>query len=299
MKLSTLARNPRVVKALTGLSYQEITDLLPVFEHALDALRRKNRNRVRRIGGGRKGALKTSEDKLFFILFYLKTYPTFDVLGFFFNKPRGRSCEHAHFLMAVLMKTLGRELVLPKRKINSVEEFLEAFPEVKDVFGDGTERRIERPKKPRSERKTYSGKKKAHTRKNLIVVDEKKRILFVGPTKSGRRHDKRLLDKMMFAERIPKHVSFFGDSAFQGIQHIHPNACIPKRGTKKRPLTESERANNHVISSFRMVVENAIGGIKRYRALIDRLRNKIGRFDDDAIEICAGLWNYHLRCSTI
>jgi hypothetical protein len=200
--------------------------------------------------------------------------------------------------MAVLKQALGRELVLPKRKINSLEEFLEAFPEVKDVFGDGTERRIERPKKERSERKTYSGKKKAHTRKNLIVADENKRILFVSPTKSGRRHDKRLLDKMMLVERIPQHIGFWGDSAFQGIQRIHPNSCVPKRGTKKRPLTESERANNHVISSFRMVIENTIGGIKRYRALIDRLRNKIGRFDDDAIEICAGLWNYHLRSMT-
>lgn len=295
MNISTLVRNPRAVKALTGLSYQEITNLVPTFEKALADVRRQNKNRIRRVGGGRKGALKTSKDKLFFILFYLKTYPTFDVLGFFFNKPRGRSCEHAHFLMTVLKKTLGRELVLPKRKINSVEEFLEAFPEVKDVFGDWTERRIERPKKPHRERKAYSGKKKAHTRKNIIIADEKKHILFVGPTKSGRRHDKRLLDKMILAERIPQHIGFFGDTAFQGIQHIHPNSCIPKRGTKKHPLTESERENNRVISSFRMVVENTICGIKRYRAIIDRLRNKIGRFDDDAIEICAGLWNYHLR----
>ena len=295
MNLSKFARNPRAVKALIGLSYQEFLDLLPTFEKAFADIQRERKNRRRRIGGGRKGTLRTTEDKLFFILFYLKTYPTFDVLGFFFDKPRGRSCEHVHYLMRVVKRALGRELVLPKRKIHSVEEFLEAFPEVKDIFGDGTERRIERPKKSRRERKTYSGKKKAHTRKNLIVADERKRILFVSPTKSGRRHDKRVLDKMALAERIPKHVGFFGDSAFQGIQHIHPNACIPKRGTKKRPLTESARANNHVISSFRMVVENAIGGVKRYRVVIDRLRNKLGRFDDDVIEICAGLWNYHLR----
>jgi len=298
MNISTLARNPRAIKALTGLSYQEFTDLVPTFEKILIEIRREDKKRVRAFGGGRKGALPTPEAKLFFILFYLKTYPTFDVLGFFFNKPRGRSCEHAHFLMRVLKRSLGRELVLPKRRISSVEEFLEAFPEVKDVFGDGTERRIQRPKKPRREHKAYSGKKKAHTRKNLILSDEKKRILIVSPTKSGRRHDKRVMDKMILAERIPPNVGFFGDSAFQGIQHIHPNACIPKRGTKKHPLTEEERAQNHVISSFRMVIEHAISGIKRFRALVDVLRNKIGRFDDDCIEICAGLWNYHLRYAT-
>jgi hypothetical protein len=295
MNLSKLARNPRAIKALIGLSYQEFIDLVPTFEKVLTEMKRENKNRIRAIGGGRKGALRTTEAKLFFILFYLKTYPTFDVLGFFFSKPRGRSCEHTHFLMHVLKRSLGREFVLPKRKIRSVEEFLQVFPEVKDVFGDGTERRIQRPKKPKREHKTYSGKKKAHTRKNVILSDERRRILIVSPTKSGRRHDKRLADKILLAERLPPHIGFFGDSAFQGIQHVHPNACIPKRGTKKHPLTESERADNHLISSFRMVIENAISGIKRFRALVDVLRNKIGRFDDDCIEICAGLWNYHLR----
>lgn len=298
MNIKILARNPRAMHALTGLSYQEFTALVPKFKRILIEISRSKPHRIRAVGGGRKGALKTSEDKLFFILFYLKTYPTFDVLGFFFGKPRGRSCEQIHLLVRVLKKALGREWVLPKRKIRSVEEFLEAFPEVKDVFGDGTERRIERPQNARSERKAYSGKKKSHTRKNFIVSDEKKRILFVSPTKSGRRHDKRLADKMSFLERIPQNVCFWGDSAFQGVHHIHPNVCIPKRGTKKRPLTDVERTENHVISSFRMVIENTIGGIKRFGVLSQRLRNKIGRFDDDSIEICAGLWNFHLQQAT-
>lgn len=299
MNIKTLASNPRAMHALTGLSYQEFIALVPTFEKILIEIRKTQPHRIRAVGGGRKGALKTSEDKLFFILFYFKTYPTFDVLGFFFGKPRGRSCEEAHLLMRVLKNTLGREWVLPKRKIRSMEEFLEAFPEVKDVFGDGTERRIERPQKARSERKAYSGKKKAHTRKNLIVSDERKRILFVSPTKSGRRHNKRLADKMSFLERIPGNVCFWGDFAFQGVHYIHPNVYIPKRATKKRPLSEMERAENHVIASFRIVIENTISGIKRFGVLAGRLRNKIRRFDDDSIEICAGLWNFHVRQATI
>jgi DDE superfamily endonuclease/Helix-turn-helix of DDE superfamily endonuclease len=295
MNQAKLARNPRTMKALTGLSREEFEALVPTFEKALLQAASEGKDRIRAPGGGRKGSLPTPADKLFFVLFYLKTYPTFDVLGFFFNKPRGRSCEHANEYLGILKKALGRELALPKRQIRSVEEFMEAFPEVKDVFGDGTERRIERPKKPKRARKAYSGKKKAHTRKNLVVADERRRILYLSPTKSGRRHDKRMMDKMVFAERLPANVAFFGDSAFQGIQHVHPQSCIPKRGTKRHPLAEEERKENHIISSFRIVIENAIGGVKRFRSMVDRLRNRIGRFDDEAMEVCAGLWNYHLR----
>ncbi len=41
-------------------------------------------------------------------------------------------------VLPVLTKTLGNELVLPKRKISSPEEFFELFPEAKEVFIDGT-----------------------------------------------------------------------------------------------------------------------------------------------------------------
>ena len=90
-----------------------------------------------------------------------------------------------HFLLTVLEKTLGRAIVLPERKLTSVEEFFEKFPEVRDVFLDGGERRIERPKKSTPEHRAYSGKKKAHTRKNVVVVDEKKHILGCRPLRWG------------------------------------------------------------------------------------------------------------------
>lgn len=295
MNISKIARNPRLCHALTGLSYQEFSDLVPVFEKALIELRMQKPKRKRGVGGGRRGVLKTPESKLLFILFYLKTYPTFDVLGFFTGKERSHACEAVHLYSRVLKKTLGRELVLPQRKINSVDEFLRLYPEVKDVFLDGTERRVERPKNGKRQRKTYSGKRKANTRKNMVLTDERKKILLLSPTKSGRRHDKRLTDKISLVEHIPPNVGIWADSGLQGIQHIHTNVCIPKRGSKKHPLSDEEKRENTVIASFRMRVEHAIGGIKRYRALSDVFRNKNGMLDDLFMEIGAGIWNFHLR----
>ena len=293
MNIPKLSRDPRAMKALTGLSYQEFINLLPTFEQAIFDIQKQKPNRKRKVGGGKKGKLPTVESKLFFILFYIKTYPTFDVLGFMTDRDRGKCCRSVQLLLRALKKTLGREIVLPERKINSVEEFLEKFPEVKDVFLDGSERRIQRPKDQKRQNKLYSGKKKANTRKNVIVADEKKRILFLSPTKSGRRHDKRIVDKSIL--KIPEGVGKWADTGFQGLDKFYENVVLPKKGTKKNPLTLADKINNKVISSFRVVVEHALAGIKRFRILTDTLRNKIGLFDDMIMEVCSGLWNFHLR----
>lgn len=295
MNISKIAGNPRLCKALIGMSHAEFSDMVPVFEKALTELRMQKPNRKRRVGAGQKGKLQTTSSKLFFILFYLKTYPTFDVLSFFSDKERSHCCEAVRLFSQALKKALGHELALPKRRISSVEEFLIAFPEAKDVFLDGTERRVKRPKNIRRQRKTYSGKRKTTTRKNIVMVDEDKRILLLSPTKSGRRHDKRLADKESLIEHIPKHIGVFTDSGFQGIQHVHPNVCMPRKGTRTHPLTVEEKRNNTIISSLRMRVEHAIGGIKRFRALSDVFRNRSGILDDLFMELGAGLWNRHLR----
>lgn len=295
MNLTKLVNNPRAVQAVIGMSYQEFTDLVPEFETALYVAAKRRRGRRRLPGAGQKGVLTTTSEKLFFILFYLKVYPTFDVLAFLFNRNRGRSCEYVHRYLKVLEEVLGRHLVLPERKIHSIEEFLEAFPDIKDVFPDGTERRIQKPKNVKRNRRMYSGKKKAHTRKNVVVVSDKKRILMMTPTKPGRRHDKRAADNRLLGERIPPHVDIWTDTGFQGLQHLHPRVHTPQKATKKHPLTPQQREENRLIASFRVVSEHALSGMKRFGVVSQVLRNKLGRFDDRAAFVCAGLWNLHLR----
>lgn len=295
MNIEKYVKNGRMLKAILGVDYKEFVELTYLFDKTLSEAQRNKPNRQRKPGAGQKGVLKTSADKLFFTLFYLKVYPTFDCLAIMFNRHRGRSCEDIHRYIKILETVLKKKLVLPERKINSVEEFIQKFPEVKDVFPDGTERRIQRPKDERRNRKTYSGKKKTHTRKNIVVSDNQKKILILSPTKSGRRHDKRLADKILLFEHIPKDVAVWADTGFTGITHIHSNSFIPKKASRGRPLTEEEKKDNKIISSLRCVAEHAIAGMKRFGILIQTLRNKIGEFDDLVTLICAGLWNLHLK----
>lgn len=293
---TALFKNKRLLKALTGVSEQEFKALIPVFEQSVKEDKRlRSTATKRRFGGGSKGKLPTTEDKLFFILVYVKTYPTFDVLGFLFNMHRSKAHRNTIRLIGSLEKALGRKLVMPEKQITSVEEFLEKFPDVKDVFIDGVERPIQRPRNKKRQNKLYSGKKKGHRRKSIIVATEKKKILILTKTKSGRRHDKRLADKESLFERLPESVAAWTDTGFQGAARQHHNTLIPKKATKNKPLSHQEKEENRIISSFRVVVEHAIGGMKRCKAYADIWRNRLVNLDDRVMRIAAGLWNLHIE----
>jgi hypothetical protein len=197
--------------------------------------------------------------------------------------------------LPVLEATLGRKLVLPQRKITSVKELFQKFPEIKDVFIDGTERRTEKPKNLKKRSRLYSGKKKATTRKTIVISDSRKRILFLSPTKSGRRHDKRIADKFGIIQQIPDSVTVWTDTGFQGIHTYHENTVMPKKATKNKPLSREEKENNRVISGIRILSEHAIGGMKRYKAAADIYRNKRPNLDDIFSLLAGGLWNFHLQ----
>jgi hypothetical protein len=294
MNIEKLSNNPRGIKALTGLTYAEFTNLIETFDKELKKYR-NSKNKIRKTGSGKKGYLPTAKEKVFFILLYLKTYPTFDVLSFFTEKGRGRCCDEVKLYLNILEKVLKTKIQLPERKINSVEEFIQKFPEVKDVFLDATERPIQRPKSNKRNKKYYSGKKKCHTRKNVILTNEKGKILVVSPTKTGRRHDKRLADKIDLVKKIPEKVAIWADSGFQGIQENHSNSLVSKRGTKNKPLSPEEKEENKVIASFRIKIEHSIGKMKKFKAYSDKFRNKLGLFEDKIALISASLWNYHLQ----
>jgi len=297
MNISPALRNNRSCLALTGVNVAEFQSLVSLFTSVYKEEKIKaNPKRIRKFGGGRIGGLKTIDEKLFFALMYLKTYPTFDVASFFTGINRSNCYRAIKFLLPVLEITLGRQLSLPRRQIHSVEEFLLLFPEVKDVFLDGTDRRVQRPKNKKKQNKLYSGKRKATTRKNIVVSDEKRRILYLSPTKSGRRHDKRLGDKMGLGS-LPFEVSAWVDTGFQGLQKNHPNTQIPRKRSRDKPLSEEDKENNRLISSFRVTVEHAIAGMKRLRSTTDVYRNKRANFDDTLNLLSAGIWNYHLAFS--
>jgi hypothetical protein len=293
MNIDNVLANPRLTRAVLGITKQEFESLLETFTRVLLEYR-GSKKRKRAVGGGRIGRIKPARNKLFFILWYLKVYPTFDVAAYVFSSSKTKTQVWVRDILPLLEKTLGRKVVLPKRKIRTPEEFFAAFPEAKEVMLDGVERPTIRSKKDKTQRKHYSGKKKRHMRKNVIVADAKKKILILTPSKHGRIHDKKLADKSLLACRIPDDVAILADTGFQGLQHLHPNVLLPKKKPRGGMLTDDERAMNRLIASVRMKVEHAIGGMKRFRCVSDVYRNKNG-LDDRFVNTAAGLWNLHVQ----
>jgi len=298
MDLKKALNKDRVIKALIGMSVKAFKNLSAGFygrvKESFQSERKVNIER------GRPRKLRTGEELLFFILFYLKCYPTFDLLGCIFNLSASEACRCVHWLMPALKKHLKKELVLPARRISSLAEFFRLYPGVQSVFIDGTERPIRRPQSSERQKKYYSGKKKRHTVKNIIMNDEKKRVLVVTETEEGKKHDKTAFLESGSLEHIPEEAAIVVDLGFQGIEKEkgRQRVIIPHKKPKKRELPEELKAENTTIARKRVVSEHTISAIKRYGAVSHIYRNHKPNFEDDVMLAACGLWNYYLKSAS-
>ncbi|MFM7449138.1 MAG: transposase family protein [Leptolyngbyaceae cyanobacterium] len=296
LNIDRALENNRLLRALTGLNRKAFDELCEVFAAVYEeTLQSDPKPRKRARGGGRKARLRSMESKLFFILFYFKCYPTFDVLSFLFELERGRANRWVHRLQGILEIALGKKMVLPERKLESIEQFLERFPEVKEVILDGTERPVQRPKDCEKQKDHYSGKKKRHTRKHITGSSRKKRVMILTKAQPGKIHDKRQLDEAGLVENIPDEVSVEGDSGFQGLQNEFVNIHLPHKKPRGKDLSEEQKQENKAFSSQRVVCEHAHAGMKRYNAVSAIYRNRMPDFDDRLMLTAAGLWNFYLE----
>jgi hypothetical protein len=298
LDINRVLRQDRLLRALTGLNRKAFNELSVVFAAASKQSKPfPQQPRQRGEGGGRKARLLRVEEKLFFILFYFKCYPTFDVAGVLFELERSQTNRWMHRLQPVLEAALGKKMALPERKLESLEQFVQRFPEVGEVMIDGTERPIQRPQDPEGQRLNYSGKKKRHTRKHLAVVEQNKRVIVLSQARGGKVHDKRLLDEERLADAIPDEISIKVDLAFQGLQNEYVNIEIPHKKPRGGELTASQKQENRELCRNTVRCENAFAGVKRYNALSAIYRNRLADFDDRLMLTATGLWNFYLMAA--
>jgi hypothetical protein len=297
MNIQKAMQDDRLMRAVIGMGKKEFYKLLAKFAPLAGRIKHK-RNRKRKAGAGRKHTLETAEQKLFYMLFYMKCYPTFDVAAFFFGVDKSQAKRWVDELRVILEKSLGKAMVLPVRKIRSVKEFLERFPAVKELLIDGTERPVQRPKNKQKQKERYSGKKKKHTQKHIVAASRKKEILLLGRTHGGQEHDYPMLKKNKLPEVIPKKMKTYLDLGFQGIQKDYSlRILMPFRKPRKGKLNREQKKFNKKVSRFRVRVENALAGVKRLRCITDVCRNKNEELKDHLMWLSCGLWNFHLKAA--
>jgi hypothetical protein len=136
-----------------------------------------------------------------------------------------------------------------------------------------------------------------------VIATSSRFILFLGKTVwGGKYHDFTLLKEEFNKEQVFEDHQVWVDLAYVGFSKYYKTKKLhlpykKPRKTKTRPdpkLTDFQKQSNKQKSQVRIVVEHAIAGMKRYKILAERFRNKSEQFADAVIEVCAGLWNYKL-----
>lgn len=295
----TLKDKPRPFLALTSLTLEEFHHLLPAFtEEYLAAypahLTQEGQPRQRRAGGGRKAQLATMEDKLLFVLLYHKAYPLQAVLGQCFGLSQPQASDWIGRLTPLLDRALHRLGYTPLRDPAAVPDYDLETESVLLLLIDGTERRRQRPKNPAKQRAHYSGKKKAHTDKNVILADERtSEIIFLSRTYAGSVHDKNATDQE--AIQYADGTVLTKDIGFQGYEPANVHTIQPKKTSKGGWLSAAEQLANQVIARARIKVEHVLAGVKRCRIVKDVFRNTRAGFSDLAMQIACALHNLRIN----
>lgn len=161
-------RDDRHMRSLTGLSQSQFDQLLPTFAAVYQKTQQEAYKkgmaagtRQRKPGGGAKGKLPSISDKLLFVLYYYKTYPTFDVLGTQFDMARSKANKNLHKLSPILHTTLVRLGMMPHREFKTPEALKAALRGIDQIIIDATERAYRRSQDDAKQRAHYSGKKNA------------------------------------------------------------------------------------------------------------------------------------------
>jgi hypothetical protein len=233
-----LQDRPRDFLAATSLTLEEFLQLLPAFEAAYlqrypRELTHEGKPRQRRVGGGATGAFPSMADKLLFILVYEKTHPlqTMHALQFDLSQPQAHAWIHR--LLPVLQQALAALGMRPERDAHRVAEHPLTWEGAPDLAIDGTERRRQRPVEPTKQREHYSGKKKTHTDKNILLVNETTtKVVYLGPTIAGKTHDKKAADEDPIA--YPVNATLEKDTGFQGYEPAGVLTQQPKKNRKDR-----------------------------------------------------------------
>jgi len=293
-----LGQHPAVFRSMTGLAVGTFDQMLPelLAAFAADRCRRLDRpGRQRAVGGGDDFDLGVADQFLLAIV-WLRHYPTQECLGYLFGVSDSTALRAVRRCLPVLEAHGKDTMRLPdpgKGKRRDLPALLKQTPELAVII-DTFEQRTHRPR--RRQRAYYSGKKKAHTLKSQVAVDEDGRVVDVGESRPGPWADLKVFRRSGLAGRLARAgVGALGDLAYVGIDGLVQGlrGATPRRKPRGRERPPEDRRYNRAFARRRIKVEHAIGRLRRYQAL--SAVNRHGRQGHAArVRAVAGLVNRRL-----
>ena len=254
-----LRRYPTVFLKMTGLRLNEFADLLDdmlprVASAEQTRLHRTNRRRAK--GGGRHADL-AARDQVLLAVIWLRQYPTNEVLGFLFGVSDSTVSRVVNRLVPLLEASGKDTMRMPdpgRKHRKELDTLLAETPELAVII-DTFEQRVQRCKNRSTADTYYSGKKKQHTLKGQVAVDEDDGTVcdvpesVVGPTA-----DLTVLKQSELLERLPEGVGAIGDLAYVGIAEAHPQhlGATPRRKPRGKDRPVEDIAFNRAFSRRRI-----------------------------------------------
>lgn len=313
-----LARKPKQFLTFTGMSLSDFQRLLPQFEQANHQREQERKAcvivtkqaRQRRAGGGAKFGNELS-DRLLMLLRYYRLYLTQEFLTLLFRaEDKSLICRNIQLMRSVFELVLpvpeqarSRILALAKKeqeqrrkRIGTVEEFRQAYPELSFII-DGVEQPKRKPQNPAKRKADYSGKKKRHTRKQIVIGTPCGIIVDQSPSVGGRAHDFKVFKEDHAARSVCQEfkdyrVTLYGDSGFAGMKQmgLPLEVRLNEKARRNHPLTREQKKLNRLRSGTRIEIEHTFSRRKKYAIASDIYRNRDEDYDQ-AMKIVGGLVN--------
>jgi hypothetical protein len=158
---------------------------------------------------------------------------------------------------------------------------------------DGTERRIARPQDPAAQTNCYSGKKKDHTVKNVLLVNAPLTILFLRATYGGRVHDLRIAEAIPYP--LPAGSRLLQDLGFLAFTLLQVEVLMPTKKPRGQELTLEQKLANQALHYRWQRIAHVNSSVKRCRIVKDRIRLWKAGVRDLVMELCCALHNFRVR----
>lgn len=345
MNIIKLRRRPRQFKRLIGLEVAEFDRLLvevervyPLHHHARLSQRPAQAPRLRAVGGGRAFALSV-EQRLLATLLYFRLHVTEALLSCLFEIDQSNLCRERNGRMMPVLQTVlptpMRDHLLSAledkptgggggggKRIGTLKELLEAYPELRELCVDGTEQEVPKPQNKRDKKHFYSGKSHCHTVKTQVTTARRLVLHAVGGC-PGSVADRQLLKASGVLRAVSQASSPIKVKAQRGQRPAKPTrrrvrldrgysgmdkngrpekseyGSLPgveilaaiKGGGRVKVTALGKAWNRAMVSPQRMQVEQNIGHLKNWRVLSGLYRAEVARHAS-TFSVVAGLHNF-------
>jgi len=313
-----LSRKPKLFLSVTGMNLHQFQTLWPQFERAAEKFERRRKRKVvvtgkkrlRQIGGGAPFA-NSLPDRLLMLLLYYRLYLTQEFMTLLFKaEDKSLICRSLQLMRPVFESVLpvperartrilslaDKEQKRRTKRIGSVEEFRQAYPELTFII-DGVEQPKRKPKAPAKRKSDYSGKKKRHTLKQIVISTPSGIIVDQSPAVGGRPHDFKVFKDDQAARAVCEEfrdyrVTMYGDSGFDGMSAmgLPVEVRLNEKARRNHPLTREQKKLNRLRSSTRIEIEHPCSRRKKYQIAADIYRNRDEDYDQ-TMNVVAGLVN--------